>query len=95
MAPRTRSELQLVAHALSPFPERRLEIGSRLGPGRPMATDPVLRTERARIIRNELIALGVRPERLVLEQDGTYERVVEDIGREVGRFQSIGVCVHG
>lgn len=88
-APRTRAELMTLASVLKEVPGHRLEIGSRLGPGRPMASDQQLRAERARLVRDSLIALGVMPERLVLEQADTFERV-----DDVGRKQSIGLCVH-
>ena len=94
MAARTRAQVETVAKVLAAFPSHRVEVGSRLGPGRPMVTDAVLRSERARIIRNEMIALGIAPERLMLEQGDTYERVVDDVTRAgAPHVQSIGLCV--
>ena len=94
-APRSRAEIEAIAKALSAVPAHRIEIGSRLGPGRPMASDVLLRSERARVVRLGLIGLGVAPDRMLLDPGEAYERVAEDVARASGgRAQSIGVCVH-
>ena len=94
-APRSKTQLELMAKALNTVASHRVEIGSRLGPGRPMASDALLRSERARVIRLGLIGLGVAPDRMLLDPGEAYERVAEDVGRgSAGRAQSIGVCVH-
>ena len=93
--PRARAELELVARVLMENPGQRVELGSRLGPGRPMATDPKLRTDRASLLRDNLIALGVPAARLAIDTGEAYERVAEDVGRiNGGRVQSMGVCVY-
>lgn len=93
--PRARAELELLARVLREFPDHRVEVGSRLGPGRPMATDPKLRIDRASLVRQNLIALGVAPSHLLVDTSEAYERVAEDVGRvNGGRVQSMGVCVH-
>lgn len=93
--PRARAELELLAKVLREFPDHRVEVGSRLGPGRPMATDPKLRIDRASLVRQNLIELGVTPARLLVDTGEAYERVAEDVGRvNGGRVQSMGVCVH-
>lgn len=95
MQARTREELELVSKVLNAQTQHRIEIGSRLGPGRPMASDDRLRAERVRLVRESLIALGVAPERLLPESNGTYERVTDDVAKTgVARRQSIGMCVH-
>lgn len=94
MAPRTRTELQTVAEVLAAVPEPRIEIGSQLGPGRPLSTDPMLRAERVRIIRNELVALGIAPSRLMVDQGEAYERLIGIESRAgIAPPQSIGLCV--
>ncbi len=93
--PRALAELDLVAKVLIENPGQRVELGSRLGPGRPMATDAKLRTDRSSLVRENLIARGVAPSRLVIDTNEAYERVAEDVGRvNGGRAQSIGVCLH-
>ena len=93
--PRARAELELVAKVLAENPGQRVELGSRLGPGRPMSTDAKLRTDRSGLVRDDLIALGVAPSRLAIDTHEAYERVAEDVARvKGGRVQSIGVCVH-
>jgi hypothetical protein len=89
-----KAELRTLAKVLAAVPGQRVQIGSRLGPGRPMATDPVLRAERARIVRNELVALGVAPARMTLDQSEIYERLLEEERRAGARpVQSIGLCM--
>lgn len=91
MAPR----LALIAEVLSTVKTRRIEIGSKLGPGRPMASDAKLRTDRAAVIRAHLVDLGVAPDRLLIDTGEAYERVAADVSRAEGtRAQSIGLCVH-
>jgi outer membrane protein OmpA-like peptidoglycan-associated protein len=92
--PSARADLEQVAKVLNDNPGRRVELGSRLGPGRPMVTDAKLRTDRADVVRNSLISLGVAPARLAIDTGEAYERVAEDVGRiNGGRVQSMGVCI--
>lgn len=96
LAPKTNGQLALAAEMIGTGAGQRIEIGSKLGPGRPMASDAKLRTDRAVIVRDQLIALGVRPERLMIDVSESYERVAADVSRANGaRAQSIGLCVHG
>jgi hypothetical protein len=93
--PTARSELEQVAKALNSNLGQRVEVGSRLGPGRPMTSDPKLRIDRAILVRQSLVSLGVAPARLTIDNGEAYERVAEDVGRvNGGRVQSMGVCVH-
>jgi outer membrane protein OmpA-like peptidoglycan-associated protein len=93
--PRALQELDTVARALLTVPEKRVEIGSRLGPGRPMASDARLRLDRARLVRERLISRGVAPGRLLIDEGEGYERVADDLTRAGGtRVQSMGLCVH-
>ena len=88
------TQIGLLAKILAAFPDRRVEIGSRLGPGRPMATDPALRAGRVSAVRDGLVRLGVPASRVLVEPDGTFERVSEDARRlGLARTQSMGVCL--
>lgn len=92
--PGARADLEQIAKVLRDNPGGRVELGSRLGPGRPMATDAKLRTDRAELVRKTLISLGVAPARLAIDTREAYERVAEDVGRvDGGRIQSMGVCI--
>jgi hypothetical protein len=92
---RASRQLALIAKALNGVAGRRIEIGSRLGPGRPMHSDKPLRAERVRVVRDTLIRYGISPDRLLVDHDDAFERVAEDVGRAAGgRVQSIGLCVH-
>ncbi len=89
-----RTELELAAQVLATVKSRSIEIGSKLGPGRPMASDAALRIDRATIIRNRLIDLGVPATLLVVDSAEGYERVAADVTRADGsRAQSAGICV--
>lgn len=95
-APGARTELDTIARVLREFPARRIEVGSKLGPGRPMASDAALRVDRAMLVRQTLISLGIDGERLTVDTAEAYERVADDVSRARGaRVQSIGLCIHG
>lgn len=95
LLPRSLNHLDTIAQVLNAVPERRIEIGSKLGPGRPMSTDAKLRTDRANLIRENLIELGVKRERLTIDTGENFERVAWDVSRaNGGRVQSIGICVY-
>lgn len=92
--PGARADLEQVAKVLNANPGQRVELGSRLGPGRPMSTDAKLRADRAQLVRNTLISLGVAPARLAIDTREAYESVAEDVGRiDGGRIQSMGICI--
>ena len=94
LVPKTTGELATVAKVLTLFPERRIEIGSRLGPGRPLASDAKLRADRARIIHASLVSMGVPGDKLVLDPGDAYDRAGDDLTRAgASRMQSIGLCV--
>ncbi len=94
LLPSARTEFELAAQVLATVKSRSIEIGSKLGPGRPMASDAALRIDRATIIRNRLIDLGVPAALLVVDSAEGYERVAADVSRAEGsRAQSMGICV--
>jgi hypothetical protein len=96
LLPSARAELDLVAQVLSTVRSRRIEIGSKLGPGRPMVSDRALRIDRATIVRNRLIELGVPGALMVVDDDAGYEQAAADVSRAEGsRAQSMGICVQG
>ncbi len=91
---RVNQELATVAKVLALFPERRVEIGSRLGPGRPLPSDAKLRADRAQAVRTALIRLGIAADKLLPEPGDGYDRAADDLTRAgASRVQSIGLCV--
>jgi hypothetical protein len=90
----SRAELELVAQVLATVKSGRIEIGSKLGPGRPMASDTALRIDRAAIVRDVLITLGAPAGVMVLDDQEGFERAAADVSRAEGsRAQSMGICV--
>lgn len=93
--PRALAQIGLIAEALNAVPGHRIEIGSKLGPGRLMASDARLRAGRATRVHDRLVALGIAPGRLMIDRAEAYESVAADVSRAAGsRAQSMGLCVH-
>ncbi len=91
------AEIDLMAKSLGAVPNGRVEIGSRIGTTRMTLANQRLAAERARFVRDALVARGIPAERLWMDTRAAYHQLIdEDLGRmgiRVARAPSIGVCV--
>ncbi len=91
------AELDLMAKSLGAVPNGRVEIGSRIGTTRMTSANQRLAAERARFVRDGLVARGIPAERLWMDTRAAYHELVgDDLGRmgiRVALAPSVGLCV--
>jgi outer membrane protein OmpA-like peptidoglycan-associated protein len=87
LQPQSREQLRNVADVLKAYPSATLKIGGYTDDQGDAAANQALSTARATVVKNELVGLGIAPDRLVAEGYGAANPVADN-ATEQGRAQN-------